>query len=106
MSTLEGDGTKVKSSSGEGSGSGNNLPNLLVVRDGNNLRISLTRSDARFNSYSLYSGSGVTICEDQQIRPTNSYLIDISNLRPGIHYISVDVITPTNINISESFIKP
>ncbi len=105
ISTLEGDGTKTTSTSGQGSGSGNNLPNLLVVQDGNDLRISLTRSEARFNSYSLYNGAGMAILEDQTIRPTNSYSIDISNLKPGNYYISVEVIAPTYISISKPFIK-
>lgn len=103
--TLEGDGTKTTSTSGQGSGSGNNLPNLLVVQNGNNLIVSLNRPEAKFNSYSLYNGSGMAIFEDRQIRPANSYSIDMSNLKPGHYFITVEVITPTFLSISRPFIK-
>jgi len=103
--TLEGDGTKVKTSSGEGSGSGNSFPNLTVVQDGSSLRLFLTRAEAKFNNYSIYNTTGMAITENQNIRPTNSYSLDVSTMKPGHYYISVEVVTPANISITQQFIK-
>lgn len=105
VSIAEGDGTKTTSTSGQGSGSGNNMPNLVVVQDGGSLKLFLSRSEAKFNSFSLYGTSGMVIADDQKIRPTNSYSVDISNLKPGNYYISVEVVTPMYLSISQQFIK-
>lgn len=100
--TLEGDGTKVKSSSGQGSGTD---PFGIMINQSakNDLNIYLMPAEVQFTKYTIYDLSG-NLKKTQQISPTNSYSIDVSNLAPGNYLIKVEAVSPSAI-VTKLFVR-
>ena len=99
--TLEGDGTKTTSTSGQGSGTS---PFAIIINQSakNDLNIYLMPSDTQFSKYTIYDLSG-NVKKAQQISPTNSCSIDVSNLTPGNYLIKVEAVS--SAIVTKLFIK-
>lgn len=103
LNTPEGDGTKATSTSGQGSGTLSNEVNLNTQQVGSDLYIYLMPQNRKFTTYTIYDLSG-NLKKEQQIHPTNSYSINVSNLSPGNYLIYVEVVSP-NVSITKLFNK-
>lgn len=108
--TLEGDGTKVTSTSGQGGGvpydsGGVTYPNISIGTQQlrSDLYVFLNQQDKSFARYKIYDISG-NLKKDQIIGATNSYYVDISSLSPGNYLIYVEVVSP-HIAITQLFTK-
>lgn len=99
--SLEGDGTKTTSTSGQGSGTS---PFAIIINQSakNDLNIYLMPSDMQFTKYTIYDLSG-NVKKTQQISPTNSCSIDVSNLAPGNYLIKVEAVS--SAIVTKLFVK-
>jgi hypothetical protein len=102
MNTAEGDGTRASNNGGGGSGTLSDAVSLATEQTGNNLNIYLMPFQRKFTTYIIYDLSG-NVKKEQQIPPTNSYSIDVSNLSPGNYLIEVEVASPST-TITESLL--
>ena len=99
----EGDGTKATGTNGQGSGTTSDEVDLITKQVGNHLNIQLIPQWRSFTTFIIYDSYG-NVKKEQQIQPTNSYSIDISDLASGDYSIDVEVVSP-HTTITQSFIK-
>lgn len=95
------EGVKAQNSGGgEGAGPFAIIINQTTKKE--DLNIYLMPSDTQFSKYTIYDLSG-NVKKTQQISPTNSCSIDLSNLIPGNYLIKVEAVS--SAIVTKLFVK-